>query len=216
MAFIAVAERYNLMPAVDRLVIAGGFAAFARDVEREGPVNRHRWAINLSGPSLGDEDFLRFVRGQFERWRIPHEAVCFEITETAAIANFARAIEVIRELKVQGCGFSLDDFGSGMSSLGFLKHLPVDYLKIDGVFIRDIAHDRVDRAMVEAINNVGHIMGIRTVAECVETAETLAVLKDIGVDYAQGFGIARPVPYVELRSMGALVVEGARATGTAQ
>jgi len=123
---------------------------------------------------------------------------------------------VIRELKVQGCGFSLDDFGSGMSSLGYLKHLPVDYLKIDGVFIRDIAHDRVDRAMVEAINNVGHIMGIRTVAECVETAETLAVLKDIGVDYAQGFGIARPVPYVELRSMGALVVEGARATGTAQ
>jgi len=214
MAFIAVAERYNLMPAVDRLVISGGFAAFARDIEREGTVNKHRWAINLSGASLGDEDFLHFVRGQFERWQIPYETVCFEITETAAIANFARAIEVMRELKAQGCGFSLDDFGSGMSSFGYLKHLPVDYLKIDGVFIRDITHDRVDRAMVDAINTVGHIMGIKTIAECVETAETLSVLQDIGVDYAQGFGIGRPVSYVDLSSFDAMVVEDARSTGT--
>jgi len=209
-----VAERYNLMPAVDRLVISGGFAAFARDIEREGTVNKHRWAINLSGASLGDEDFLHFVRGQFERWQIPYETVCFEITETAAIANFARAIEVMRELKAQGCGFSLDDFGSGMSSFGYLKHLPVDYLKIDGVFIRDITHDRVDRAMVDAINTVGHIMGIKTIAECVETAETLSVLQDIGVDYAQGFGIGRPVSYVDLSSFDAMVVEDARSTGT--
>ena len=160
----------------------------------------------MSGASLGDDGFLRFVRGEFESWRIPYEAVCFEITETAAIANFARASEVIRELKAEGCGFSLDDFGSGMSSFGYLKHLPVDHLKIDGVFIRDIAHDRVDRAMVEAINNVGHIMGITTIAECVETVETLAVLQDIGVDYAQGFGIARPALYVGLSSLDATVV----------
>jgi diguanylate cyclase (GGDEF)-like protein len=212
MAFISVAERYNLMPAVDRLVISSSFAAFARAIAREGTVNKHRWAINLSGASLGDDSFLRFVREQFESWRIPYEAVCFEITETAAIANFARASEVMRELKAEGCGFSLDDFGSGMSSFGYLKHLPVDHLKIDGVFVRDIARDRVDRAMVEAINNVGHIMGITTIAESVETAETLAVLQDIGVDYAQGFGIARPVPYVGLNPFDATVMAEERAS----
>jgi diguanylate cyclase (GGDEF)-like protein len=207
MAFISVAERYNLMPAVDRLVISSGFAEFARVIARQGTVNNHRWAINLSGASLGDENFLTFVLDQFESWRIPYEAVCFEITETAAIANFARATEVMRDLKGKGCGFSLDDFGSGMSSFGYLKHLPVDHLKIDGVFIRDIAHDPVDRAMVEAINNVGHIMGITTIAECVETAETLVVLRDIGVDYAQGFGIARPEAYVAFSPFDATVVE---------
>src|SRR5215467_2533372 len=207
MAFIAVAERYNLMPAVDRLVISGGLAEFARVIARHGTVNNHRWAINLSGASLGDEDLLSFVLDQFESWRIPHGAVCFEITETAAIANFARAAEVMRKLKAKGCGFSLDDFGSGMSSFGYLKHLPVDHLKIDGVFIRDIAHDPVDRAMVEAINNVGHIMGITTIAECVETAETLAVLRDIGVDYAQDFGIARPEAYVALSPFDSTAVE---------
>jgi EAL domain-containing protein (putative c-di-GMP-specific phosphodiesterase class I) len=123
---------------------------------------------------------------------LPHSAICFEITETAAIANFGKAMNLISELKALGCGFSLDDFGSGMSSFGYLKHLPVDHLKIDGAFVRDIATDPIDRAMVEAINKVGHVMGITTIAESVENPETLAILKEIGVDYAQGFGIARP------------------------
>jgi diguanylate cyclase (GGDEF)-like protein len=196
MAFIPVAERYNLMPAVDRLVISTSFEKFAGIISREGPVGTHRWAINLSGASLSDDDFLRFVRTQFESFGVPYSAICFEITETAAIASFARATQFIHDLRLLGCGFSLDDFGSGMSSFGYLKHLPVDNLKIDGVFVRDIARDPVDRAMVEAINKVGQIMGIRTIAESVETTETLAILQEIGVDYAQGFGIARPQAFI--------------------
>ncbi|TMH29568.1 MAG: EAL domain-containing protein, partial [Betaproteobacteria bacterium] len=150
----------------------------------------------LSAASLNEDDFLPFVRTQFESFGVPYEAVCFEITETAAIASFTRATRFIHELKMLGCGFSLDDFGSGMSSFGYLKHLPVDHLKIDGVFIRDIARDPVDRAMVEAINKVGRVMGITTIAECVESVETLAILQVIGVDYAQGFGIARPRAFI--------------------
>jgi diguanylate cyclase (GGDEF)-like protein len=196
MAFIPVAERYNLMPAIDRLVISTSFEEIASIISREGPVEAHRWAINLSGASLSEDDFLRFVRTQFETVGVPYAAICFEITETAAIASFARATQFIHELKMLGCGFALDDFGSGLSSFGYLKHLPVDYLKIDGVFVRDIADDPVDRAMVEAINKVGQIMGIKTIAESVENAETLAILREIGVDYAQGFGIARPQVFI--------------------
>ena len=196
MAFIPVAERYNMMPAVDRLVISTAFGECARIVAQEGRFDTHRWAINLSGASLSEDDFLDFVRTQFEVSGVPHSAICFEITETAAIANFDRATHLIRELKTLGCGFSLDDFGSGMSSFGYLKHLPVDHLKIDGAFVRNIAHDPIDRAMVEAINRVGHVMGITTIAECVEIPETLAILEEIGVDYAQGFAIALPQPYI--------------------
>jgi len=196
MAFIPVAERYNLMPAVDRLVIATAFTQCARIVEQEGRVDLHRWAINLSGHTLSEDDFLEFVRNQFKLTGLPHPAICFEITETAAIANFDKATYLIHELKKLGCGFSLDDFGSGMSSFRYLKHLPVDHLKIDGAFVRNIADDGIDRAMVEAINKVGHTMGITTIAECVEIPETLTILQEIGVDYAQGFAIARPQPYI--------------------
>jgi diguanylate cyclase (GGDEF)-like protein len=199
--FIPVAERYNLMPAVDRLVISTAFSEFARMVGREGRGERHRWAINLSGASLSQDDFLGFVRNQFAAYGVPHAAICFEITETAAIANLAKATHLIHELKALGCGFSLDDFGSGMSSFAYLKHLPVDHLKIDGAFVKDIAHDPIDRAMVEAINKVGHVMGITTIAECVETSQTLAILEEIGVDYAQGFAIARPHPYITTREL---------------
>ena len=145
---------------------------------------------------MTEDDFLAFVRTQFEAFGVPHALICFEITETAAIANLAKATQLIRELKALGCGFSLDDFGSGMSSFGYLKHLPVDHLKIDGAFVRDIADDPIDRAMVEAINKVGHVMGITTIAECVEIPQTLAILEEIGVDYAQGFAIARPHAYI--------------------
>ena len=196
MAFIPIAERFGMMPAIDRFVISTSFEEIASIIAREGPVVAHRWTINLSGASLGEDDFLGFVRSQFETFGVPHAAVCFEITETAAIASFARATHFIQELKRLGCGFALDDFGSGFSSFGYLKHLPVDYLKIDGVFVRDIAGDPVDRAMVEAINKVGQIMGIATIAESVETVETLAILQAIGVDYAQGFRISRPKPFI--------------------
>jgi diguanylate cyclase (GGDEF)-like protein len=196
MAFIPVAERYNLMPALDRLVIETVFAQCARIVAQEGRVQPHRWAINLSGASLSEDNFLEFVLSEFKRTGVPHRAICFEITETAAIANFDKAAHLVRGLKQLGCGFSLDDFGSGMSSFGYLKHLPVDHLKIDGTFVRNIAEDPIDRAMVEAINKVGHMMKITTIAECVEMPQTLAILRDIGVDYAQGFAIARPQLYI--------------------
>ena len=162
-------------------------------------------------PPVGDQPVGRvFDRGRFSGVR-PHAvracsasltpSICFEITETAAIANLAKATHLIRELKALGCGFSLDDFGSGMSSFGYLKHLPVDHLKIDGAFVRDIVDDPIDRAMVEAINKVGHVMGITTIAECVETPQTLAILEEIGVDYAQGFAIARPQAYISTREL---------------
>jgi len=199
--FIPIAERYNLMPAVDRLVISMAFAVFARIVAREGRNAKHRWAINLSGASLSQDDFLAFVRNRFEVHGVPYGAICFEITETAAISNLAKATHLIHELKALGCGFSLDDFGSGMSSFAYLKHLPVDHLKIDGAFIRDITRDPIDRAMVEAINKVGHVMGITTIAECVETPQTLAILEQIGVDYAQGYAIGRPHPYIAVRQL---------------
>ena len=195
-AFIPAAERYNLMPSVDKWVVnhvcrlAGALRA------RGGAGQLTMLAINLSGSTLSDDDFLGFVRHQLEAYRVPPELICFEITETAAIANLARAIQFIREMKRLGCRFALDDFGSGLSSFAYLKNLPVDYLKIDGGFIRDMVADPIDRAMVRSINEVGHVMGIQTIAEFVEDEETLAVLRSIGVDYAQGFGIAHPAPLV--------------------
>ena len=192
MAFIPAAERYNLMPALDCLVIATAFEHCAKLFAAEVQTKKVRWSINLSGTSLNDETFFEFVRGQFGTLRIPYDAICFEITETAAITNFARAQKFIAEFKSLGCRFSLDDFGSGMSSFAYLKHLPVDYLKIDGAFIRDILDDPIDRAMVEAINKVAQLMGIQTIAEFVENIEQLELLRKMGVDYAQGYGVSRP------------------------
>jgi len=151
--------------------------------------------INLSGASIGDERFLDFIRAELARTAAPKDSVCFEVTETAAIANLAKATRFITELKALGCLFSLDDFGSGMSSFGYLKHLPVDFLKIDGSFVRDMLSDPIDNAMVEAINQIGHVMGKRTIAEYVEHEGILERLREIGVDYAQGFGIAVPKPF---------------------
>ena len=159
---------------------------------QEAPTKKVRWSINLSGTSLNDEAFFDFVRGQFGTLRIPYDTICFEITETAAITNFARAQKFIGEFKNLGCRFSLDDFGSGMSSFAYLKHLPVDYLKIDGAFIRDILDDPIDRAMVEAINKVAHLMGVQTIAEFVENLDQLELLREMGVDYVQGYGVSPP------------------------
>ena len=195
MAFIPAAERYGLMPSIDRWVIRNALAVIAReqaDVRGEGI---DVYAINLSGASIGDDRFLEFVREQLSRFGVRYQSICFEITETAAIARLDKAAHFIQELRALGCRFSLDDFGAGMSSFAYLKHLPVDYLKIDGGFVKDMADDPIDRAMVEAINNVGHVMGKQTIAEFVDGERIIALLRQIGVDYAQGYGVAKPRPF---------------------
>jgi diguanylate cyclase (GGDEF)-like protein/PAS domain S-box-containing protein len=195
MAFIPAAERYNLMPAVDRWVVRTALATLARLRTHGGP-KISICAINLSGASIGDDRFLQFVHEQLRVFDVLRESICFEITETAAIANLDKAQRFIEEFRALGCRFSLDDFGAGMSSFAYLKHLPVDFLKIDGGFVKDMADDPIDRAMVEAINSVGHVMGKRTIAEFVDSERVIAILRDIGVDYAQGYGVAKPRPFV--------------------
>ncbi len=193
MAFIPAAERYNLMPTIDRWVVRTTFAMLTHAREQSGrvPVGV---SINLSGQSLADDHFLGFILEQLELSGIDPELICFEITETAAITNLNRAMALFGELRQRGCRFSLDDFGSGLSSFGYLKTLPVDYLKIDGAFVKDILDDKVDETMVEAIHKVGHVMKLQTIAEFVESEAIAERLRQIGVNYAQGNGIARPEP----------------------
>src|SRR5471030_297090 len=191
-SFIPAAERYGLMTSLDRWVVENVFKIIAQCIaeQRKGPLAM--CAINLSGITIGDEAFLDFLREQFVTYAIPPEMICFEITETSAIANLGSAIRVINELKGLGCHFSLDDFCAGMSSFAYLKHLPVDFLKIDGSFVKDMLDDPINRAMVEVINHIGHVMGKRTIAEFVETPQIEQALLEIGVDYAQGYLIERP------------------------
>jgi len=188
--FIPSAERYNLMSTLDRWVIHEALSKLAdRSAECEA---RYTLAINLSGTSLSEDRFLDFVIDELEKQDLPSGAICFEITETAAISNLSRVVHFMQTLKKLGCKFSLDDFGSGLSSFTYLKNLPVDYLKIDGQFIRNVAEDSVDESMVKAIREVGHAMGIETIAERVETKQVLEKLGALGVEFAQGYYIARP------------------------
>ncbi|MEP6883778.1 MAG: PAS domain S-box protein [Gammaproteobacteria bacterium] len=188
--FIPAAERYNVMPTIDRWVIR---QALDRLVHRSGTgVKPFTIAVNLSGTSLNDERFLEYVIQELSGNELVAGAMCFEITETAAIANLGNVVYFMRELKSRGCHFALDDFGSGLSSFMYLKTLPVDYLKIDGQFVENITRDRVDRSMVEAISHVGKAMGIHTIAERVESSEVLAELGRLGIGFAQGFHIAAP------------------------
>ena len=190
MAFIPAAERYNMMGTLDRWVVQTVFQRLAARSDKENTV----CAINLSGQSVSDKQMLEFILDQFQQTGVSPQHICFEITETAAIANLRSALAMIDTLRAMGCRFSLDDFGSGMSSFGYLRQLKVDYLKIDGSFVRQMLSNPTDHTMVEAINNIGHVMGIQTIAECVETPAMLDALKKMGVDYAQGFGIHRPEP----------------------
>lgn len=195
-AFLPAAERYNLMPEIDRWVVRHCVDWMLAHMTQLQPIPVVH--INLSGQSLSDEKFLSFLIEQLSRFPSERVPVGFEITETAAIANLVSAMRLMSVLKGLGCQFSLDDFGSGMSSFAYLKSLPVDRVKIDGVFVRDMVHDPVDHAMVEAINRIGHVMGIKTVAEFVENDAILHRLREMGVDYAQGYGLHRPEPLANL------------------
>ncbi len=192
MAFIPAAERYGLMPLLDRWVIQSAFSQHAG--RHPAGTRQGTCAINLSATSICDEQFLEFVKEQFLLYSVVPASICFEVTETSAIANLSKAVALIRELKALGCRFSLDDFGSGMSSFAYLKQLPVDYLKIDGGFVKDMMSNPIDHAMVESIHHIGHVMGIQTIAEFVENDEILEALKKIGVDFAQGYGVEKPRP----------------------
>ncbi|HEX9474572.1 MAG TPA: EAL domain-containing protein [Steroidobacteraceae bacterium] len=188
--FMSAAERYGITPNIDRWVIENAFRWLVSDADERKHLAL--CSINLSGQSLGDDKFLPFVIDQFQKSGIDASKICFEITETAAVASFSQANRFIQALKELGCKFALDDFGTGLSSFGYLKHFPVDFLKIDGSFVREILHDPIDREMVRSINEIGHLTGKQTIAEFAENAEIIQMLTSIGVDYAQGYGIAQP------------------------
>jgi len=196
--FLPAAERYHLITSVDRWVVTNCFLWYAGYVNKAGVQRLDTMSINLSGFSISDAKFLGYIKGAIQTFHIPPEVLCFEITETAAVENLYAAASFIRELKQLGCRFSLDDFGSGMSSFAYLKNLPVDYLKIDGQFVREMDSDEVSHAMVSAIHELGSVIGIRTIAEFVENDRIIEMLSAMGVDYAQGYAIAKPAPLAEL------------------
>jgi diguanylate cyclase (GGDEF)-like protein/PAS domain S-box-containing protein len=196
MAFLPAAERYGLMPLLDRAVIERALQMHCElQAASELPI---KLAINLSGASLSDPSLFEFIEGALKRYDVPAQRICFEVTETMAIANLSVAVRLMTALRELGCTLSLDDFGSGMSSFSYLKQLPVDVVKIDGSFVRNILSNPVDRAMVEAVNNIAHQMGLKTLAEYAESAEIVAELKNMGVDLLQGFAVGKPQSMAEM------------------
>lgn len=194
-AFIPAAERYNLMPAIDRWVISNAFSHMdtrSNGGSRKDGIDKH--FINLSGASLSDGDFFDFIKLQIENHHLSPLQIGFEITETAAISDMRLAVEFIEGIRNLGCSFALDDFGSGLCSFSYLKSIPVDYLKIDGCFVRGMKKSAMDAMIVQAINDVGHVAGLKTIAEYAEDEGIIEELKNMGVDYAQGFGIGHPEP----------------------
>ncbi len=192
--FIPAAERYNLMPLIDRWVVRNSLDAYRLLAQRRSPLAQNVISINLSGPSLLDESLVDLILDEVGRHAVPASSVCFEITETAAIQNLSHATRFMKRLKDEGFTFALDDFGSGFSSFGYLKNLPVDYLKIDGSLVQSIDESLVSYTMVESINSIGHVMGIKTIAEFVKSPEIRKRLAEIGVDYGQGYHLHEPAP----------------------
>lgn len=192
MAFIPAAERYTIMPSIDRWMISSAFDILSKTTQNYNP--KDMISINLSGQSLSQDNFLDFIVNELDRFDVEPERICFEITETAAIANWQRVSRFVSVLHGMGCKFALDDFGSGMSSFTYLRNFAVDYIKIDGSFVRNIDCDEVNREMVKAIHSLGQVMKIQTIAEYVESQEILDELSAIGIDFAQGFEIHHPEP----------------------
>jgi diguanylate cyclase (GGDEF)-like protein/PAS domain S-box-containing protein len=195
--FITAAERYGITTSIDRWVIQNALRWLMSDGEERARLSL--CSINLSGKSLTDDKFQAFVVDELRRSGIDASKICFEITETAAIASFSQANRFITSLRELGCKFALDDFGTGMSSFAYLKHFPVDFLKIDGSFVKEILHDPIDREMVRSINEIGHLTGKRTIAEFAENTEILNMLREMKVDYAQGYAISEPRRVIERR-----------------
>lgn len=195
-AFLPAAERYSLIEKLDTWVVKNAFSLLEAHPDFVQSIDFV--AINLSGPTLTNDTFLSDIMRRLKLSGIPPSKLCFEVTETVAISNLSTAINFISTLRKLGCRFALDDFGSGLSSFGYLKNLPVDYLKIDGMFVKDIVDDPIDYAMVKSINDIGQVMGMQTIAEFVESDEIKALLIEIGVNYAQGFGVGKPVPFTQL------------------
>ncbi len=213
--FMPTAERYNLLSSIERWVISSLVEFLHRQYE-SGAIPHEKtaftsafYAVNLSGVSINDSSFIDFLRQLLTRFNLPRGLLCFEVTETTAISNLTKAAQLMHDLKAVGCRFALDDFGIGMSSFAYLKYLPVDYIKIDGVFVRDMATDPMDHAIVEAINRIAHILGLKTVAEFVEDATILERLRTLGVDYAQGYFIAKPEALMKLADTEPAVLESA-------
>ena len=197
--FMPAAERYNLLTSIERWVVSSlveflhrQWTSGAIPREARDGVERGFYSVNISGASINDKSFPEFLRNLLTRYQLPAGLLCFEITETTAIANLSKAAELMHELKGMGCRFALDDFGTGMSSFAYLKYLPVDFLKIAGVFVTDMANDPMDHAIVDSINKISHILGMKTIAESVENAESLARITELGIDYAQGYFVAEP------------------------
>ncbi|THB68512.1 MAG: GGDEF domain-containing response regulator [Spirochaetaceae bacterium] len=191
LVFIPAAERYNLMPAIDRWVVKNTFEFIAQSS------SPRKYCINLSGASIADPTLTQFMHSQFSEYGINPEKICFEITETTAIENLSRAIEFIAAMRDKGASFALDDFGSGFSSFTYLKNLPVQFLKLDGSYVKDILTDAVSMQMVESINDIGHVLGMKTIAEFVRSSELITSLNKIGVDMGQGFEIQKPAPLAD-------------------
>lgn len=195
--FLPAAERYQLMPSIDRWVVHNAIIFMAEKNKNK----EYSLAINLSGQSINDKDFLKFIVDEISEYGVDASRICFEITETAAVNNISHATSFINELKKLNCKFSLDDFGTGVSSFEYLKRLPVDYLKIDGAFVSHMDSEKIDKAMIKAINEIAVVMGMKTIAEFVENETIFNLLKEIGVDFAQGYWISEPKPIDEIISI---------------